>query len=213
MSSYLGRLVDRAVGPPAAGVAPRLAPVFPLRKATVPEPNQSNPIDAAARTSPPQPGAQKVPQGSDEAPPPSPARPEVVPPPVQGDDARGSEPGPEPVVRIETAAAPEPLRTEIRTHEPTLDRSVVRYDVEPPEPARAPARVTPRSPRDRAPTARRVPAQPQQPPRIEVRIGRVEVRQPLPPDPVEWPAPAAPPAATGFGELAASRRYVDRRWS
>jgi hypothetical protein len=50
--------------------------------------------------------------------------------------------------------------------------------------------------------------------RVEVRIGRVEVRPPRPAP----PAPAAPPsrlalAPDPFARLAAARRYVDRVWS
>ena len=56
MSTYLGRLVDRAVG--AAGrrrVAPRLAPVFPLAEVhTAPEPEpvpaESSPAPARERS-------------------------------------------------------------------------------------------------------------------------------------------------------------------
>jgi hypothetical protein len=50
------------------------------------------------------------------------------------------------------------------------------------------------------------------PPRIEVRIGRIEVR---PPEPA-WPEPPpahSPAPPSDFGELAASRHYVDRLWS
>ena len=44
-------------------------------------------------------------------------------------------------------------------------------------------------------------------PRIEVRIGRIELRSAPPPAP-----PPAPPARRGFEEFAAKRRYQDRTW-
>lgn len=57
------------------------------------------------------------------------------------------------------------------------------------------------------------PATPTTPPRIEVHIGRVEVRRPATPVPTgraERHAGPSRPAPRGFGELAAARRYVDR---
>ena len=58
MSTYLGRLVDRAVGPPASAVTPRLAPVFPLGGAPEPQPEplsaESTP-DALGRAMTPRP--------------------------------------------------------------------------------------------------------------------------------------------------------------
>jgi hypothetical protein len=54
-----------------------------------------------------------------------------------------------------------------------------------------------------------VPAEPQasEEPRIEVRIGRIELRSAPPPPPA--PAPAA---RRGFEEFASKRRYQDRKW-
>ncbi len=65
------------------------------------------------------------------------------------------------------------------------------------------------------PRSRAAAAAPHEAPRIEVRIGRVEIHRPAPPDPFEWPvAPAADERPhNGFDDLAATRRYVDRRWS
>lgn len=51
--------------------------------------------------------------------------------------------------------------------------------------------------------------------RIEVRIGRVEVRAPQQPEAPSEPvaAESAEPAVSPFADLVAARRYVDRRWS
>jgi hypothetical protein len=224
--SYLGRLVDRAVGPPAAAVSPRLAPVFPIGRAAPPEPEPESfgadtfPHGAVAqsRRSPP---AQPR-RNSAETPQPSIAqpKPEIASLPTARVESPVREPQPEPVDRIE-APAPEPHRVETRVHERTVERSPARLAVEPtrPTPPKAPTVAAARVARDPVPLARRDRASAQESARIEVRIGRVEVRRPSAPDPIEWPPPAAdaPPVAgvggTGFGELAASRRYVDRRWS
>jgi hypothetical protein len=48
---------------------------------------------------------------------------------------------------------------------------------------------------------------PSEEPRIEVRIGRIELRTAPPQAPVP-----APPARRGFEEFAAKRRYQDRKW-
>jgi hypothetical protein len=80
--------------------------------------------------------------------------------------------------------------------------------------AAQPVAVEPRPRRgDLAPVLRKVP-EPQRAPSIEVRIGRVEVRRSPEPEPVEWQSPPAvqQPSGTGFSDLAASRRYVDRSW-
>jgi hypothetical protein len=116
--------------------------------------------------------------------------------------------------RAVEARANGPLKTEIRTHELTLERSTVQHEVEPAQPPTAPALAAPRLSTVHVPVASRDREPRRQDPRIEVRIGRVEVRRTSPPEPIEWQAPAAtPPAVTSFGALAASRRYVDRRWS
>ncbi|HVT16394.1 MAG TPA: hypothetical protein VHQ90_09485 [Thermoanaerobaculia bacterium] len=60
-----------------------------------------------------------------------------------------------------------------------------------------------------APAAATPPTAETEEPRIEVRIGRIELRTAPPPT----PAPARPEAARrGFEEYAAARRYLDRRW-
>jgi hypothetical protein len=48
-------------------------------------------------------------------------------------------------------------------------------------------------------------------PAIEVRIGRIEVRAPRPPEQPPPPAPAAAPER-GFADFALSRRGLDRSW-
>jgi hypothetical protein len=72
----------------------------------------------------------------------------------------------------------------------------------------------PRSAPGNLPPGRHAATPPRQAPRIEVRIGRVEVRKPPGGDPVQGPAPATQErVASGFDRLAAARRYVDRQWS
>jgi len=68
--------------------------------------------------------------------------------------------------------------------------------------------------RDDLPARRSPPVAADRAPRIEVRIGRVEVRRPPEPEAVQWPAPAPQQnGASGFDGLAAAPHYVDRRWS
>jgi hypothetical protein len=121
----------------------------------------------------------------------------------------------------ETAARVEgqaqaPPRVGVRTHERTLEHSTLVREVEPaPQAKKAPALAAPRIVAQPPSLASRRATPRAEAPRIEVRIGQVEVRRPEPfPDPVEPQAPmAAPPAVASFGQLAASRRFVDRRWS
>jgi hypothetical protein len=245
VSGYLARLVDRAVGPPAAAVSPRVGPVFPVRPpghggdpavVTVGSDNVqvSRPPGpalgrgrAARAGEPPSP----VPRGSEDAAPPA-ARATRVPAlwsSAQGDRPAGPAPSVvsaqvrEPVGRGAVPAVPAVL------NEVVARTSDVRVEPGPAMPREAPsAQETPAPspvvarPRPAGPELRLPPggvgagASREGPPRIEVRIGRVEVRRPAPPEPVEWPAPAPAAverAAGGFGELAATRRYVDRRWS
>jgi hypothetical protein len=212
VSTYLGRLVDRAVGPPASAVTPRLAPVFPLGGAP-----QSQPEPLTAETAPePSVGHDARPAASTD---------DVLERSVRVTPSRAvrelhevhverpaHEPR-EPVAGEAPAPATEQPRTEIRTHERTVERSLAPREVEQAQPAKAAALATPREKRQPVPVGTQDQTPAPEPPRIEVRIGRVEVRPPPEPETVEWPAPAARPAARGFGELAASRRYVDRRWS
>jgi hypothetical protein len=208
VSTYLGRLVDRAVGPPAAAVTPRLAPVFPLGRVLEAEPttfySESSPTPPVAPAN--------TPEKSVFVRPSRPLR-ELREVHVE---LPAREPG-EPVALIEapTEANEQPPPREIRTHERIVEQSTIRHEVEQAEPAKARALATPRVVRGPTPVGRRTRPSVRESPRIEVRIGRVEVRRPHVPDPLERPAPAAAPSATsgGFGELAAARRYVDRGWS
>lgn len=208
MSTYLGRIVDRAVGPPAAAVSPRLAPVFPLGRAVEAE---AEPLSAEGvrareeRAAPPATREKTVGEG-----------PGLVVRELR--EVREEQPTSRSREAVAQAGAPaQPAQsppTEIRTHERTT-LETVRHEVEPARPAKARARAAPRVERRPVPTVPRPRIPVPEPPRIEVRIGRVEVRRPPQPEPVELPASptAAQPAATGFGKLAAARRYVDRSWS
>jgi hypothetical protein len=84
-----------------------------------------------------------------------------------------------------------------------------------------PLAATPVELRLRPPAAPPVPASPaaraaaqSQAPTIEVRIGRVEVRAPHPPELPGWSVAAPPPtpAEPAFARMAAARRYLDRGW-
>jgi len=213
VSKYLGRLVDRAVGLPAAAARPRLAPVFPLGRlaeeapAAADEPVLSVGVEAAPASERP-----VVPTAAPAAPPerPKPKRSLVPEPGAVEQPSPNVPPGHEPqAVVVETAAPAEsgerPAEVTPRTTGP---------DVEPRPRAAQPVAAEPRPERrDLAPVLRRAP-EPQRAPSIDVRIGRVEVRRPPEPEPVEWQAPPAvqQPSVSGFADLAASRRYVDRGW-
>jgi hypothetical protein len=120
--------------------------------------------------------------------------------------------------RTERVAAPAPVRAPpkaaVPAAEPPLEHGQRTFEPVSTSSLEAPLQLLPR-PELRA--ARRARSQPEirpraAPPRIEVRIGRIEVRRPEP----AWPEPApahVPTPPPGFGELAASRHYVDRLWS
>jgi hypothetical protein len=101
------------------------------------------------------------------------------------------------------ADGPAPHRVRARPHDLVPDEH------DPGSAAQPPATVRLRP----APAPAPAPATPTTAPRIEVHIGRVEVRRPAVPAPRAWSrgdAGPSRPAPRGFGELAAARRYVDR---
>jgi hypothetical protein len=235
MSGYLARLVDRAVGVPAGAVSPRLGPLFPVgpvARTEEPEPGSFRDLTAGpAAVSDPAPAARRVRAEAGEA------RAEGARPvpaaevePVGCEHAArhrqvaaaAARPAVEQVPAVETGveiAFPVPATRE-GAAAPDGENVNVATPVQPvvvPEPAATPpaSAVRPRTQAD--PLLRRA-GEPQgateQAPRIEVRIGRVEVRRPPGPEPVQWPAPVAQErAASSFDRLAVARRYVDRRWS
>ena len=283
MSGYLARLVDRAAGPPAAALSPRVGPVFPVRppgrgnapalaevggdegraprstgpilagrdaapapRADLPAPSRGRPrrdaeAEVGRRTPASAPGRITRPIAP-VAEPAGPSRPRgeaLEAPEPQSPRPNGPAGAPEPVgprapapsldeplagrrAQAETPSGPDAARVEARVEpvipspppgEPPTATPAARAEPVAVEPVvaqpRAAASALPQ-PQAVAHSAR------EQAPRIEVRIGRVEVRRPSPPEPVEWPAPApaaVEQAASGFAELAAARRYVDRRWS
>jgi hypothetical protein len=112
-----------------------------------------------------------------------------------------------PTVPEHDAAPPRVAPTPVRDAEPLLPEQTA----EPPAP-RPRVALLPREPENRpdVPTAAVSTT-----PRVEVRIGRVEVRAPRAPE--RWrPVDAAPvhvqPAPDPFAGFAAARRYVDRTW-
>ena len=235
MSGYLTRLAARASGRPVEhALAPRLAPAIAgpgllgleadateesipgatagaprnqslersaLREqaaaaAPVDEPPATPARTAAARAQPA--------QGPPEAAPPAP-EPDIagVSPPARAVDRyelRGPAPSAEPV-----AALPPTLQA---PRESTADAAEVHTLVE-----LRPRRTL--TPGLLPPVASARASEPERPPRVEVRIGRVEVRPPRPAPPApsgstrSRPAPATDP----FARMAAARRYVDRVWS
>lgn len=239
MSGYLARLVDRAAGPPAAAVSPRVGPVFPVRPPgpgvdpAVVAPRDGDDVQTSRAPGPALGRERAARPDGPPAPVPSraPGAPTDAPSPVAGgpavrSHAHGEDRPPAAVPPV--AAERKPVEARAVPSVPPESDAVARVDI------RAEQASTPRSEapvtaapvvalsRPAAPDVLRAP-RPQgsgvpreRPPRIEVRIGRVEIRRPAPLEPVEWPAVAPAPAeqaAGGFGELAAARRYLDRRWS
>ena len=81
------------------------------------------------------------------------------------------------------------------------------------DPPQAPSAPTPRPSARRTRDLIQAPLRPPAEPRIEVHIGRIELRAPRPPQPPPRPAPARSDRDThvhGFDRLATARRYVDR---
>lgn len=230
MSSYLTRLAARAGGRPAgATLAPRLAP-------SVAAPGQigSEPEEAAVERGDGRPepaaGAEIVPGRADAAPPETalvaaPLRETTVAvDAVDAVAASGTAAAEEPAAAL-NPQTPQPSRPDAvaeparprgpRAQPPTREHA---RPGQPPTEAEAAGPVVELQPR---PTPRAVDRatragarEQDRPPRIEVRIGRVEVRppRPAPPPAPAQRAPSAPPRDP-FAGLAAARRYVDRAWS
>jgi hypothetical protein len=239
MSGYLANLVARAAGPPPAAVSPRLAPLFPVGRPQqsdeLPslEPARGSPggswspdldpgntferrrvrsddesagrdVSGAPAKSPASVEPARAPQATERQ---APVR-AVAPARVESTERRGPEGHPAAVeprtaadthveVRVEPSRATGPPPGKQRRLSPAQPVVAARPRFSTPLPTR---------PATTAATSER-------PPRIEVQIGRVEIRRPSTPEPFQWPVPAAAPqASTGFGELAAARRYVDRGW-
>lgn len=107
-------------------------------------------------------------------------------------------------------AVPVAVREEITSTTRPPFTAVPPAENPPPPPLTTLARLRPPPPRSPVPAE---PSAVPSDPRIEVRIGRVEVRRPVAPEPPRRRNRAAAPsrpAARGFGELASARRYVDR---
>lgn len=238
MSGYLARLVDRAAGVPAATVRPRLGPLFPLGPAApTEEPASFRDVTATPAAAGNLAPAAPLPRAESGVPRTVGVR--AVP---TAELARQPEPGgPERAARHQQVAAAAAraaveqapaVETGIEIVVPVPARSAtaavpdgengnvatpVRSDALSEPAATQPASaVRPRATRA-DPRPRRA-GEPhgatEQAPRIEVRIGRVEVRRPPEPEPVQWPAPVAQErVGSSFDRLAVARRYVDRRWS
>lgn len=167
-----------------AAIAPADAPRPQAQPPAVsPRPRQPVPPAATRRDSPADAGPRPGPA------PPAPPAPRATPAPAPPVRARAVAP---PAARGPSdAASTRPRRTA----------------------AAAPARVVARAVSSpRPPTPSSAPTATEQ---IEVRIGRVEVRAPQSAPPAATPpmrpgAPRTPPSPRGFGELAATRRHLDR---
>jgi hypothetical protein len=234
MSGYLMRLAARASGRPVGdALAPRLAPAIAgpgtlVREADAATPQETVPEATVERR-------RREPSGRPEQtvvaapgvePPAAPAR----TPAARAQPARGP--------REAAPSTPEPAVADASTLARAVDRSEVQGTAPSAEPvaalptaSRAPRKSTadaaeastlvelrPRptlAPGPLPAVASARASEPERPPRVEVRIGRVEVRppRPVPPAPAGPPRSRPTPAPDPFARLAAARRYVDRVWS
>lgn len=240
MSGYLANLVARGAGPPPAAVAPRLGPLFPVGRPQQSDelpsvdPAEGSHADSWRPDLQPSDLSERHPARSDgesvgrdraAAAPQSPgknAEPALAPQATETTAAVGAA-APAPVEHAEKtdgqSAAAEP-RAAVDTR---IEVRVEPSSAAPGPPPAKQGRLSPARPVVAARTGSPLPlptrpvveaATRNLPPKIEVQIGRVEIRRPCEPEPFQWPAPAAEPqTSTGFGELAAARRYVDRGWS
>ena len=221
MSSYLGRLVDRAVGPPAAAVQPRLAPVFPLGRAaggTPPRELEHVRSNGAAEDDRPPAlataEAPAAPEGDDLAQ-------RATPTAALGESSQAvlpraeipDEPAPRGSSSPELASVA-PQAAAVVPPADAVERPLEAIaEVERRRVAEPVLAAEPRQGPDSLASPRRITAPSERAPRIEVHIGRVEVRRAAEAEPMEWQAPAVQqPSVASFGHLAASRRYVDRGW-
>lgn len=217
MSGYLHGLVARASGAPVADASARARrpPRFPIGGAAGGEPVASEVEGREGR-----PGRLLEPPATSRAR--DERRPEIavgVPRVARAADTRATTPARVPAAPPTVVAPPLPATTIAPAPAPAAERSddvaaprvrVRLHDVLPDERRPEPAAERISTVRIRPAPA---PATHTPPPRIEVHIGRVEVRRPAAPAlPARSQGDAGPsrPAPRGFGELAAARRYVDR---
>lgn len=229
MSQFLVNLVRRGAGLPAEASpvpptvpnfllptgGPQAAPVDAPPPPLLPPPSAGSPTTASVRRSsdvaapvaspiPPPRGVALAPP----LPPPAEPRPERVSPPARGPRPRNqtddpSSPRPEPRPTPHAASPPAPATPAEEAPPP----------IPPPGEDPGHALPRPRSPWHPEPTGRlgptgaaSVPAPTE--PRIQVRIGRVEVGVTT----RALPAPPPARAARGFADHAWARRYLDRVW-
>lgn len=214
---------------PEAADSPAPAPQAPVKAAeaaaeamrTAPVPSVPPPVLAQAAQTAPREQAARAPVLPKPAPeqPPEPA----VPPPLRQDQLREAQETirvlasprvnppllPVPIeTRIERIAAP-PEEQPLSLPAPAPPAATPK--AAPPAAAEPPLPLAPIAPPPETPAALHAldEAQPPEEPRIEVRIGRIEIRQAPPPPP---PAPAPRREPRGFPEHSLARRYLDRRW-
>ena len=197
---------------PETSVSP--APPVPAKAAEAPRTALVPPEAPLLALAPPREQAIQTPASPRPAPepPPEPAAPFS---PQQDDRPREA---PE-MVRVIAAPPPSPPPFTISSETP--EERITAPPVQPPLPAPAPppakpavvepVLLAPISPPPETPAALHAldEARPPEEPRIEVRIGRIEIRQ-APPPPLPAPAPRREPR--GFQEHSLARRYLDRRW-
>jgi hypothetical protein len=222
VTGYLARLVERAVGLPSTALGPRLGPVFPPATAAPP---QELPAEETAMRDPGRADVSALPAA---APPPGRPSPPAAPPGAEtmpvpaGRALLGAPVPPEPPRRpaldvppADMPAGRDPAPAAPPATAPAPAARAARASLNPVPERRVPALVGPRpDPPAPAGDGAAAPAL-ERSPRIEVRIGRVEVRAPHPPEaaPERVAVAGAQPPAAPFADLAAARRYVDRRWS
>ena len=229
MSTYLTRLAARASGRPAgAMLSPRPAPTIAAPDIVAADANETTEkADATPIAVPWSPDIEAtVGRSQPDAPLPAVASPAPVHPDPAG---RVAPPPPEEVTeapQVRSAGETDPILDK-RAAAPAQDRpspaptqqpsSSPRTSGDAGDPPPIPAMVELRPRPTAAALTARAGAKAQSPSgvqRVEVRIGRVEVRppRPAPPPPVS-PRHLPPPKADPFARLAAARRYVDRVWS
>jgi hypothetical protein len=223
MSGYLEGLVARSIGTRSQRAAtarlrrgPRFPPPGVVAETRAAEPHGDSaptPLSPPAARAPAQPRAHRSHGELREATRPGAADAPRIQLEVTPTQARRSAPRPD-AKTMETARGPERLESQPPRRSPDMTGNQPRATLDTaPRLPRAELQIRPTRRGDQSPKNATRSIRPKAEPPIEVHIGRIEVTRPWPPSPAEPPGRKPAPqrrASRGFGELAASRRYVDR---